>query len=340
MLQLRDLLKELPPFVREFMNGVADNTTARTRMGYAYDIGVFLKFLTSEVRGFETAVADIKLCELETVNLNDIEEFKSYLDYYIKSDDTGKSERTVTNAAIGKSRKLSAIRSMYRYFQKKGAVEKNPTDLAVFPKISEKPIIRLEYNEVARLLDVVESGEGLTAHQRAYHEYTRMRDFAIITLMLGTGARVSECAGVDINHVDFENGCVAITRKGGNQAVVYIGDEVEEALGRYMDVRDELPAAPGHENALFLSLQKKRLGVRAIQNIVKKYAKIVTGYKNITPHKLRSTFGTNLYQATNDIYLVADVLGHKSVETTRKHYAEMSDARRRAARSVRLRKEE
>jgi site-specific recombinase XerD len=314
---------------------VADNTTARTRVGYAYDIGVFLNFLVREARGFDKEVCDITLAELEKVTLLDLENFKMYLDYYIRGEDEGAA---VTNHAIGKSRKISAIRSLYRYFQKKGKIEKNPADVIEFPKISEKGIVRLEYNEVARLLDVVESGEGLTPKQKAYHEHTKVRDAAIITLMLGTGIRVSECAGIDIGHADFENGGIYITRKGGGQALIYFGDEVEEALDKYLDVREEIHAVAGHENALFLSMQRKRLDVRTIQNIVKKYSQIVTGYKNITPHKLRSTYGTNLYRETEDIYLVADVLGHKSVETTRKHYADMADQnRRKAARAVKLR---
>jgi site-specific recombinase XerD len=87
-------------------------------------------------------------------------------------------------------------------------------------------------------------------------------------------------------------------------------------------------------------MQRRRLDVRSVQKIVKKYASLVTSYKNITPHKLRSTYGTNLYRETEDIYLVADVLGHKSVETTRKHYADMADSnRRKAARAVKLRED-
>ena len=91
---------------------------------------------------------------------------------------------------------------------------------------------------------------------------------------------------------------------------------------------------------LFLSIQNRRITVRAVENLVKKYAKTVTTLKKITPHKLRSTFGTNLYNETGDIYLVADVLGHKDVNTTRKHYAAMQDAnRRKAARIIHLREE-
>lgn len=129
-------------------------------------------------------------------------------------------------------------------------------------------------------------------------------------------------------------------RKGGAEAVVYFGDEVRDALLSYMEERNMHTPAEGHANALFLSLQNKRIGVRAVENLVKKYSRLVTNLKNITPHKLRSTYGTNLYRETGDIYLVADVLGHKDVNTTRKHYAAIEEDRRKnAAKYVHLRKE-
>ena len=116
------------------------------------------------------------------------------------------------------------------------------------------------------------------------------------------------------------------------------GDEVEEALKHYLEQRKHVVPQSGHENALFLSMQNRRISVRAVENLVKKYASNVTTLKKITPHKLRSTYGTTLYQETGDIYLVADVLGHKDVNTTRKHYAAIEDERRRkAARVVKLR---
>jgi site-specific recombinase XerD len=105
-----------------------------------------------------------------------------------------------------------------------------------------------------------------------------------------------------------------------------------------MDERQHKIPATGHENAFFLSMQNKRLSVRSVEKLVKKYASKVTSLKKITPHKLRSTYGTNLYKETGDIYLVADVLGHKDVNTTKKHYAAIDDSRRRmAASAVKLR---
>ena len=132
--------------------------------------------------------------------------------------------------------------------------------------------------------------------------------------------------------MDFKNGGIRIHRKGGKEVTVYFGVEVEDALQDYLEERTRMIPVEGHENALFLSLQMKRMSVRSVENLVKKYAKIVTPLKKITPHKLRSTYGTSLYRETGDIYLVADVLGHSDVNTTKKHSAALDDSRRRSAR--------
>ena len=207
------------------------------------------------------------------------------------------------------------------------------------PKIHEKAIVRLDVNETADFLDAVETGEKLTDRQKAFHEKTKKRDLAMMTLLLGTGMRVSECVGINIKDLDFKNNAVKVTRKGGNEVFLYYGDEVLEALTDYLEERLNTVTKDENEPALFLSGQGKRIGVRTVQNMVKKYANGVT-LKKITPHKLRSTFGTNLYQETGDIYLVADVLGHADVNTTRKHYADIEDGRRRmAATRIKLRKD-
>ena len=190
------------------------------------------------------------------------------------------------------------------------------------------------------LLDYVDhGGDNLSGQRKVYYEKTKNRDLAILTLLLGTGIRVSECVGLDIQDVDFKNNGVRVTRKGGNEMVVYFGEEVENALKTYLyTTRKNTEPLPGHENALFLSTQRRRMGVQAVENMVKKYAKEITPNKKITPHKLRSTYGTALYKETGDIYLVADVLGHKDVNTTRKHYAAIDENRRRqAAGAVKLR---
>ena len=244
----------------------------------------------------------------------------------------------VTNEERGKSRKLASLRSFYNYFFKNEMIKTNPASLVSMPKLHSKEIIRLEPNEVAQLLDQVEAGTKLTEKQAAYHAKTKVRDLALLTLLLGTGIRVSECVGLNIYDVDFDNMGIKVRRKGGYEDIVYFGEEVEKALTDYMDQRERIIPVSGHEDALFLSMQNKRLTVRSVENLVKKYSSLVTSLKKITPHKLRSTYGTNLYQETGDIYLVADVLGHKDVNTTRKHYAAMQDYnKRKAAKTVKLR---
>ena len=235
---------------------------------------------------------------------------------------------------------MSALRSFYGYYFKRQIISKNPTLLVEMPKLHEKAIIRLDTDEIAMLLDYVDhGGDNLTGQRKAYFEKTKNRDLAILTLLLGTGIRVSECVGLDLQDIDFKNNGITVTRKGGNQMVVYFGEEVENALKTYLyTTRKETVPLSGHENALFLSTQRKRMGVQAVENMVKKYAREVTPNKKITPHKLRSTYGTALYKETGDIYLVADVLGHKDVNTTKKHYAAIDeDRRRQAAGAVKLR---
>jgi site-specific recombinase XerD len=161
----------------------------------------------------------------------------------------------------------------------------------------------------------------------------------MLSLLLGTGIRVSECVGINLSDVDLKNTAIKIKRKGAKEAIIYFSDEVAKPLNEYIIYRKTINNVDEKdENALFLSLQNKRISQRAVQLLVKKYATKVTPLKHITPHKLRSTFGTNLYQETDDIYLVASVLGHNDVNTTKKHYAAIEDNKKRLARNkVKLR---
>jgi site-specific recombinase XerD len=164
---------------------------------------------------------------------------------------------------------------------------------------------------------------------------------ALLTLLLGTGIRVSECVGLNLEDIDNKNRTLRVIRKGGNEALVYYGEEVAQALEAYIKgPRAGLQPARGHEQALFISMNLTRITTRSVERLVKKYAQLVTSLKKITPHKLRSTFGTALYHETGDIYLVADALGHKDVNTTKKHYAAIDEGKRRmAANVVKLRKD-
>ena len=335
-LRLRDVLKTLPPFCRDFFRAIEPRTTTKTRISYAYDIRIFFQFLLEQNPAFRDWSIDAFTVDvLDQLTAVDLEEYEEYLKVYQAGD------KTETNGERGLKRKMSSLRSFYAYYFKREMIHTNPTVLVDVPKIHQKSIIRLEADEVALLLDYIEhGGDDLTGQKKVYYEKTKDRDLALVTLLLGTGVRVSECVGLDIEDVDFKNNGIKVTRKGGNEMVVYFGPEVEKALKNYLEVRKNIIPVEGHEHALFYSPQRKRIGVQAAENLVKKYARQVTTTKKITPHKLRSTYGTALYQETGDIYLVADVLGHKDVNTTKKHYAALDDSRRRqAATAVKLRED-
>lgn len=332
--KLRAMIKALPPFCTDYFRGIEPRTSSRTRIAYAYDLSVFFDFLGKENPIFRKMDRlEIRLEHLDQLTVSDLEEYMEYLKYRFND-----HNQEVTNKERGIMRKISSLKSFYNYFYRNEAIKNNPAALVRLPKLHEKEIIRLDVDEVALLLDEVEQGENLTEKQKAFHNKTKIRDLALLTLLLGTGIRVSECVGLDIHDIDFKNGGIHIHRKGGKEVTVYFGIEVEDALQDYLDERFGIDAMPGSEDALFLSLQRKRISVRSVENLVKKYARTVTPLKKITPHKLRSTYGTNLYRETGDIYLVADVLGHSDVNTTKKHYAALEDERRRSARNaVRLR---
>jgi len=337
-MRLREIIKTLPPFVKDYFRAIEPRTSAKTRISYAYDIRVFFKFLIESKPAYKNfKTEDFKIDDLETIKAVDIEEYLDYLKVY--KDD---KDKQIINNERGLARKFSALRSFYAYYYKREMIAHNPTVLVDMPKLHEKSIVRLDSDEIVQLLNHIEhGGKDLKGQRKVYYEKTKHRDLAIITLLLGTGIRISECVGLDLLDVDFKNNGIKVVRKGGNEMVVYFGEEVEKALKTYIfGERNATMPLAGHENALFLSSQRRRMGVQAMENMVKKYSKEVIPNKKITPHKLRSTYGTELYRETGDIYLVADVLGHKDVNTTKKHYADIDESRRRkAASAVKLREQ-
>lgn len=331
--KLRKLEKELPIVCTDFFRSIAQTTSTLTRLAYAYDFRLFFQFLCRENPLFADCEPRFMTEEdFAKVKMRDIDLFQDYLSqYYVSDEETGESH-VVQNHELGIMRKLCSLRSLFEYMFKNGIVEANIATLVSLPKVHEKPILRLEVDEMQKMLDAVYSGNGLSEHQKKVSENTKKRDLAIILLFLGTGIRVSECVGINLDDIDMENKAFVVTRKGGDQSMLYMPDSVAEALEGYLDDRLKITPVDGHEDALFLSLQRKRITQRAVQNLVKKYALIAAPLKKrISPHKLRSTFGTNLYEETGDIYLVADVLGHTDVNTTRKHYAAMTDQHKREA---------
>lgn len=334
--KLREILTEFPDFAVDFFTGIENRTSSLTRLNYAYDIRTFFNWALNETDILEDRkrMFDIKAVDLERFSTSDFERYMSYLTAY--QDENG---QTITNGPQGKSRKIAAVRSFFKYFFRREIISVDVASKIQMPKLHEKPIIRLEDVEVHKFLTAVENGYGLVGHEKGFHKHTRERDTAIITLLLGTGIRVSECVGLNLSDVDFKNNSIVVTRKGGSQSILYFSDEVKKALLDWIYLRNLKPELT-NEPALFVSLQNKRICTRTVEKLVKKYAGIVTPLKHITPHKLRSTYGTKLYHATQDIYMVADVLGHKDVNTTKKHYAAITDdIRRKASTAVTLKQE-
>jgi len=364
--RLRKLLFKLPDLCYDFFIAVSSNTSILTRINYANDLIIFFDYLYTQCDGF----ADIKphydtyvdyysvdletiseaienqedtietqekppapthpsqyvnISHIKAVTTKDIEEFLHFISSYEKNG------YTYSNANPGKKRKLSAISSFFTYLLKHRLISEDPTGIIDSPKIKEKTILRLTPDEIVKLIEIVESGEGLTPKEAGYHKKTVFRDTAIIVLLLDTGIRLSELIGIDIKDLYFNENAFKVTRKGGSQVILYYSNYTKDILKRYLEQREKIEIKGKDTDALFISLQNKRITHRAVENLVDKYTKIVNPLKNISPHKFRSTFGTALYHNTGDIYLVADVLGHKDVNTTKKHYAAISEDRRKEA---------
>jgi len=330
--QADEVIRDMPDFARKFFYHLRDiGASPRTKLQYAYDMRRFFDFLGSSA-GFSgkdlkaVSASDI----LDNLTIDDIHEYMDTLEYYnVQNGD--KIEKRLASPSV-KARRISSLRSFYKYYFKIGEISNNLADLMDIPKIPDKQIVVMDKDQVNRILAAVRDISGLTEGQIKRHNKILKRDYAIMMLFLGTGLRVSELVGIDTGDIDFYNASILVTRKGGDQDEVFFGPEVEEALLDYVnDGRLTLLGENSYERAFFLSMQHKRLGVRQVEGMVKNYAAKAGININLSPHALRRTFGTALYESTNDIYLVADALHHSSVETTKKHYARMSRDHKRVA---------
>lgn len=336
--KLKQLQRELPLTCTDYFRSISQTTSPLTRLAYAYDLRLFFQYLQLENMYFaNTIVVGINGDDLSKITARDISGFQEYLQQYVRVDsvkdkDDDSSPILIQNYELGLMRKLSCIRSYFEYLFRNQVIPANVATMITLPKRHEKPILYLEPEEVQKLIDTVKHGEGLSDRQKKYLNLNKQRDIAILMLFLGTGIRVSELIGIDLDDLDLDDNAFVVTRKGGNQVILYYPPAVKIVLENYLAFRNQISPLPGHEFALFLSLQKRRITARAVENLVKKYAQIAAPLKKrISPHKLRSTFGTTLYQETGDIYLVSDALGHADVNTTKRHYAALKDSKRREA---------
>lgn len=318
--RVNKILQNMPSYVKTYIRATHNRTAPRTRYEYLKDIQKFLDYIKEQTGHFP------ELSDLAALNKESFEEYLEYLEHY---DDNG-TERTNSRASL--KRKLSSLRKLFGYLFENGMLPSDEIRKVELPKLHRKEIIRLEQNEAADLLSAAEHGKNLTEKETDYHDLQSTRDTALISLLLSTGMRVSECAELDISDIDLDQCRARIVRKGGDESIVYFSDQAAEKLSNWLEQRKTKPGNDGP--ALFLSSRGGRMSVRTIQYLVKKYASRSVPMKHITPHKLRATYATELYNRTGDIYLVAEALGHKDVTTTKEHYAHLSEDRKMDARNV------
>lgn len=314
------LIKGLPLFAESFFNGfLVSGKAPSTVCEYAKDIKKLFDYL--EERKNIDDIRDLPVSYLEEITIDDLTDF-------LLSSNIGEKAR---------ARRTASIRKFFMYYVKRSDIKENPALLLDTVKIHEKEIITMNGNEVVNILDMVTkmTGKDENGNIIKKREKTITRDYALLVTLLGTGMRVSEMLGLDLTDIDMKNKCFHIVRKGNKEDRVYFGEEVEKALKMYLENgRDKIGAGKEEPNALFISLQHKRITTRSVDRIVKEFSRAAGLGEHITPHKFRSTYGTNLYNATGDIYLVADALGHSSVETTRKRYAKISEPHKRLAADI------
>lgn len=297
--RLMKTISQLPGFCKQYFVGKDTSTTIKTKVAYADDLKVFFNYI-SAIKPVNT------LKDLDTITSEDIENFLFYLKNSDKND---------------KKRKLMTLRSLYNYFYKKREILTNPAVIVDVPIVLKKKTIYLEREEAKNLLKVT----------KAENNISRNRDYAITALFIATGMRISELVSLNLSDVDLINNTLSVFRaKNGGEAIINFSNEVNKILTKYIEQRAEIDILPEDKDALFISRERKRIGVGGVANIIKRNAKGIST-KHITPHKLRATYATNLYNETGDIYLVADRLGHRNVNTTKEYYAVIDNKKSKEA---------
>jgi len=327
--------KELPRFLRGFFAYLKGNVLPMTRLAYLHDIRFFMRYLIDETDLTEaTETKDIKVSELNEVKAVDVNMFIDYCRNY--KVETDRAVTYYTNDSKSLARKKSSVSVMFKYLYRDELVDKNITDgfdpIRV-PKPGEKEIKALQDDEVMIMLDAVSTGEGLTKKEYDYWEKTKKRDKAILIVFLTYGLRLSELQQLNVSSFNFNRGEFKIYRKRGKESIMPLNNSVTAVIHDYID--NERPSdselAPEDKDALFVSLQGKRLTQRQIRELVKKYTAIAlntTRKGGYSPHKLRATAATSLIGRGNSIFDVAALLDHEQVTTTQLYARQKMNVKR------------
>lgn len=323
--KLKEILDTLPLFCESFFKERGQALLASSMVQYATDFKIFFDWVLDNIpQVVATETKDISLEDLLWINKTDIGDFLSYIRYNNVKDAEGND---MESAKATVERKSVSVSALFRYLHESNMISENPTATVRHRKVNQdKTIIYLDYEEQNALIRCVDKGVGIPKEQVRFWKKHRVRDLAILLVLLDTGMRVSELVGIDLRDIDFKKHRINVTRKGDKKDWVVLSDMAENALKDYMNEREREYKPHELDTALFLSSRHHRIGVRAVEILIKKYANIAIPekYGDITPHKLRSTYATSLIEETGDIYLVAQNLGHSSLNTTR-IYAKATD---------------
>ena len=330
------IIKTMPDYVYDYFLAREIRLSAMSIYSYANQLHTFFEFLHDNNPALSGKdIRDISLDDLDRLNDRDIVEFLHYLRNYPSEKKDGSvtyvecSPTTIQHYTV-------ALNTFFKYLVVRKMVDSNPIELIQRAKLPKKEVIYLDRDSKHQLLDSVETGEGLSKKQAKYHEKNGARDFAMICVFLSTGIRVSELVGMDLKDINFKKHSINVYRKGGNFDVVYFSDSAGHYLEKYLDVREDIYHPDDKETAVFLNRDGKRLSVRSVELMVKKYinASVPSEGKRITPHKLRSTYAETMLKATGgDIEKVQKLLGHSSIMSTT-HYVDSTEEEKEAVRNL------
>lgn len=333
-MECEEIESVLPNFLRSFFIYLRGNVLPMTRLAYLRDIKVFFNYLISETD--LTSATEIKEISIKEINEIKAMDVNLYLDFSRRYKIETDSNITVyENHNKTLARKKSSLSVMFKQLYRDELVSRNITDgfdpIRV-QKVSEREIKALEDDEVLSMLDAVSKGTGLTPHERVYWEKTK-RDKTILILFLTYGLRLSELQQLNISSFNFTREEFKIYRKRGKESTMPLNNSVTKVIIDYInnERRTDDVLEPSHKDALFLSLQGKRMTQRRIRDLVKKYTSIAlktsrnAGY---SPHKLRATAATSLIGRGNSIYDVAALLDHEQVTTTQLYAKHRANVKR------------